>query len=113
MPVRAHHHQIRLELLGVGHDGVFGPAGVPYHHFDGNLLPFQFGGDLAQVLAPASTSAVDASDPIHLAGHALFHVQQVELGMVLLGHGGGVCDGLPVPAGVIQRDQNFLIERAG
>src|SRR5258708_6835694 len=32
--------------------------------------------------------------------------------MMLLGHGRSVCDGLAVALGVVERDQNLLIQRA-
>jgi len=40
MPESAHYNQVRLEFIGVGHDGVFGTPSMPYYHFDGHLLLF-------------------------------------------------------------------------
>ena len=49
---------------------------------------------------------------VHQAGDAFFHMQQIQLGPVLPGDCGGVRDGIPIAASVIERNQDLAVNGA-
>src|SRR5690348_7944033 len=112
MTVGAHYHQIGIQLFGVGNDRVGRSGGMANHHFDGNLLVFQLLGDAFQVFEAGFDLGGGGERAEYLAGDAFFDMEQVELGMLLPGHGGGMGDGLAVAAGMVERNEDLLVQRA-
>src|ERR1700730_9597840 len=110
MPVSSHHYQVGVQLLGITDNLFPGSSGVPYYRFHHNVLFFQLLYDFIQILLTCKKFRSGGKRSVHLAGDPFFDMQEVQLSVVLFRHGGGMGDRLSIPAGMIERDQDLLIE---
>ena len=111
MPVCSHDQQVGRNLPGITDDLTLGIRGMRY---GGNYVDAVLRRDSAirsRYACPASTSAVEASGAVHLAGNAFLYVEEVQRRAMCLRHNGGMSHGKPVEAGVVERDQDAAVHR--